>query len=320
MFKKILWLLPALLCFTSCATIFTKREYNIKLYSHIPNAKAKVNDSIYSLPATVNVERSRQSLPVSLIVGQAETNIEIKSKINPQFIYGNIAFGYLGYLVDLTNQKRFYYGREILLDNINKDNDSLRAREGTNYFKRQFPTHKGQVNIVASIPYINGFYLQPHKEPAKPDFGFFGLTLGAEYFYKENRFIKFTAGSTIDFEAPVPVPIDSDGAYESVNATNFTLTNNYKLERFTLGYGLNYAIYTWRLINHEYEFPDNDPKPRTKNSHSYGLSFNGYHQFSKTFFLGVVYNPTFVNSFPVTQFKYQHTISLDLVFKFTVHK
>jgi len=320
MFRKIFLLLTTLLCLTSCATIVARKEYTVKLYSKIPDAKARVKDSIYNLPASIIVERSRENLAVSLIDGSVVKDIEIKSELNPYFIYGNLPFGLAGYLIDFTNDKRFYYGRKILLDEISKDNYNTQVREKTAYFKRNFPTHKRQLNIIAAIPYANGFYLQPHNEPAKPYFGFFGITIGAEYFYKDNKFIKFTAGRSIDFEAPVPVSVDYDGSHESANATNFTLTDNYKLGRFTLGYGLNYAIYTWKIINSDYNFPDNDAAPRTKNSHSYGLSFSGYHQFSKTVFLGVVYNPTFINSYPVSQFKYQHVISLDLLFKFTLHK
>jgi len=320
MLKKIFWLLPVILCLTSCATILAGKEYNVKLYSNIPDAKAKVNDSIYNLPTTVTVLRSKKELPVTLITNSATTNILLQPKVNPWFIYGNLAFGILGYPIDLTNNKRFYYGREILLDNINNNKDSLQAREKIDYFKRDFPTHKGQINITASIPYANGFYLQPHNEPAKSSFGFFGFSIGAEYFYKDTKFLKFTAGSSIDFEFPFPAPLDHFDSYETVTATNFTLTNNHKIGRFTFGYGLNYAIYAWRIINPDHTFPAYGPESRTRNSHAYGLSLNAYHQFSKSVFLGVVYNPTFVNSFPVTQFKYQHAVSLDLLFKFTLHK
>ena len=320
MFKKILWLLPSLFCLVSCATIFTKKEYNVKLYSNITNAKAKVKDSLYMLPANVTVKRSKEVLPITLITNTDTLHILLKPRLNVQFIYGNIAFGYLGYLTDLTNKKRFTYGKEILLDDINRDNDSLKARENTKYFNRRFPTRKGQINIAASIPYANNFYTQPRNEPVKSNSGFFGFSVGAEYFYRDNRFLKFTAGSSTDFKVPFPVPLDHFDPYETVMATNFTLTNNHKVGRFTLGYGLNYAFYTWRLINPDHTFPVYGPQSRTKNIHSYGLSFNAYHQFSTSFFLGVVYNPTFVNSFPVAQFKYQHAISLDLLFKFTLHK
>ena len=320
MLKKIFWLLPVILCLTSCATILAGKEYNVKLYSNIPDAKAKVNDSIYNLPATVTILRSKKELPVTLITNSATTNILLRPRVNPWFIYGNLPLGILGYPIDLTNNKRFYYGREILLDNINNNKDSLQAREKIDYFKRDFPTHKGQINVTASIPYANGFNLQPHNEPAKSYFGFFGFSIGAEYFYKDKRFLKFNTGSSIDFMVPFPAPVDRDGPYETANATNLTLTNNHKLGRFTFGYGLNYAIYAWRIVNPDHTFPVYGPASRKRNSHALGISLSAYHQFSNTVFLGVVYNPTFMNKFPLTEFKYQHAISLDLLFKFTIHK
>jgi len=320
MFKKIFWLLPVLLCLTSCATIVTRREYNVKMYSNIPDAKAKVNDNIYTLPATIRVKRSKEVLPVTLITDTATTAIILKPRLNPYFIYGNMAFGIVGYSTDLTNDKRFYYGQDILLDNIIIAKDSLEMRENINYFKCKFSTYKGQINIIGSVPYANDFYLQPRNEPVKSSFGFFGIAVGTEYFYKDNKFLKFTAGSSIDFKVPVPVVIDYEDPYETVTVTNFTLTNNHRAGRFSLGYGLNYAIYTWRFINPNRTFPGYGPESRTRNSHAFGLSVSAYHQFSKSVFLGVVYNPTFVNSFPITELKYQHAISLDLLFKFTLHK
>ena len=132
---------------------------------------------------------------------------------------------------------------------------------------------------------------------------------------KDNKYVKFTAGSSIDFLAPVPAPVTYDGVHEFATSYNFMLTDNYKLNRFTLGYGLSYTIYDWRLVNHDYKIKGILPAPRNKISHDLGLSTSGYFQFSKAFFMGVVYNPTFITVSPVTQFSYQHVISLDLLWK-----
>jgi len=123
---------------------------------------------------------------------------------------------------------------------------------------------------------------------------------------------------------PIPVGIDYDDAHQRVRAANITLTDNYKLNRFTVGYGLNYAMYTWQLINDDYPValtPDsvtdsNDLRPpMEKNSHAFGLSLNTYHQITKGLFAGIIYNPTLLTTYPNTKWEYGHVVSLEIIYK-----
>lgn len=306
-----LYLLPVLLCLTSCATIFNSKEYQLKIHSNNTKAQAKVYDSIYKLPADVAVKRSKDDLKVTLITDSLNKEFTVKSRLSPEFRWGNIAMPIMpiGYVTDLTNPKRFYYGKEIMLndnDTVNIINEDL---------KKRYTTEKGQFNLLISIPYGNLFYMQPQNESSKTQAGFFGISIGAEYYYRDTKYVKFTAGSSIDFLAPVPAPVTYDGAAEFITVYNFALTDNYRLNRFTLGYGLNYGIYKWRLNNNEYIFPSTVNEPRTRINHGLGIATNVYYQFSKAFFLGVVYNPTFITTYPKTEFNYQHVISLELQWK-----
>jgi hypothetical protein len=308
MYKKLL-VIPLMLCLTSCATIFNSKEYSINLYSNNTKAKAKVYDSIYSLPADVTVKRSKDDLKVVLMTDSITKEFIITSRLNPQFIWGNLAFGLYGYITDFTNPKRFYYGNELLL------NDFGTGEEFNGRLKNKYATVKGQFNILFSMPYINGFYMQPRNEGVKKLGGFFGVSIGAEYYYRDNKYLKFTAGSSIDFFIPVPAPVAYDGVNQFATAYNFTLTDNYKLNRFTLGYGFNYGIHQWQLVNSGYKTEGLLPAPRKKISHGMGLSTSTYFRFSKVFFAGVVYNPTFFTVYPTTKLSYQHVISLDLLWK-----
>lgn len=101
---------------------------------------------------------------------------------------------------------------------------------------------KGQIFLELSAPYMNGFYMQPRNEPAQGYFGFFGFSAGVSYYYKNHKYLKLGASAATDFLVPMPLPITRDGAYESADIFNFTLTDNQKFNRFTVGYGFNYAI------------------------------------------------------------------------------
>ncbi len=319
MLKKLV-LAGTALCLTSCATIISKKEYNLRVLSHEDNMKAVINDSIYTLPAKVKVKRSKEDLKITLIGDTLRRDFTVKSSPSPEFVYGNLVFMQacpIGYAVDFTTQKRFYYGRKVNLDRNAPDSiiEPRILRRWNNYFSKKYTTPKGTWAFTASIPYANGFYQQPKNEPAKDQYGFFGTSIGMEYYYKDDRFVKVTTGAYIDFEVPVPVPLDRFDSYETMSAYNLLLTDNHKFNRFSFGYGLNYTIHSWRMVNHDWEFPSNDEEPRAKDSHSFGLTANAYYQVINGLSVGLVYSPTFYNVFPKGGASYQHVISFDVMYR-----
>jgi hypothetical protein len=311
---------------TSCATVITRRNYNVDIYSNANNSKVEIFDSTYNLPAKIRFERSRNDLDIRLISDTSKMNFTVLSSPNPAFLYGNLLWMQVSpaaYLIDFTNPKRFYYGKSIYLD----INDTIRilrppvSKFYYDYFSKTYPTNKGQINLVFSLPWINSFFLQPQNESSKQNTGFWGLSVGLEYFYKNNKFISLNANAVSDFFVPVPAAVDISGEYEMMSSTYLSITDNYKFKRFTLGYGINYSKNTW-----DYRYYDRfDPPPPTRDpikrtSESMGFTFNGYHQFGEHFFVGLIYRPTFVMIYPQVGFKYEHLISLDFAWKIRLKK
>ncbi len=319
MLKKLL-LLAAAISLTSCATIFNRKEYKLKVFSYEQNMKAEINDSIYNLPARVKVKRSKEDLKVTLITDSIRKDFVVKASPNAELIYGNLIFsiGYPGALaIDMTNQKRFYYGRKLRLDKDATDSiiEPKILKRWNDYVSNRYTTPKGKWALALSVPYVNDFYQQPVNEGQKRDFGFFGLSAGLEYYYKDDQFVKLTAATVSDFPIPVPAVYDNFDSYQSLHSYTFSATDNHKFNRLSFGYGLNYTIYTWQIINTNWDFPSNDEEPRTKNTHAFGLTGNAYYQFSNNWSVGLVYTPTFYTTFPESGFSYQHTISLDFLYR-----
>ena len=319
MIKK-LFALAAVLCLTSCATIFNRKEYKMKVFSYDPNMKAEINDSVYSLPAYVKVKRSKEDLKVTLITDSIRKGFTVKASPNRELIYGNFLFsiGYPGaFAIDMTSPKRFYYGRKLRLDKDATDSiiEPPILRSWNDFLEKGYTTPKNTWAFTASIPYANHFHQQPRNEGKKNRVGFFGIALGLEYYYKNDRFVKISAAAPIDFDLPFPAPLDKFDSYETMRASSFSLTNNHKFNRLSFGYGLNYTIHTWQVVNSGWEFPSNDEEPRKKQSHSFGLTTNTYLQFSDHWSVGLVYSPTFYNTFPKSGFSYQHVISLDILYR-----
>lgn len=317
---------------TSCATIFTKKTYKLEIKS-FANTKVKVYDTIYNLPAIIEVKRSKNVLPIVLISDTIKKNYSLKPSISPKYLYGNLSFVHfapVGYLVDLTNEKRFYYGKSHFLnisDTITELNTPINKsfkntkKNISNYFTRDYQTNKGQINLFVSIPWINNFNYKPNGESQKNSSGFLGLSTGIEYYQSEHKFLSLNASVAMNFIAPAPAPFTYDGEAEFFNSMALALTENHKFNRFTLGYGVIYSRNNWRLDNTEYdENIPNSKKPVSKANYGLGLIANGYFRVTENFFIGLNYKPTLYNMNPLNKFQYEHVISFDLAWKVRLKK
>jgi hypothetical protein len=208
---------------------------------------------------------------------------------------------------------------------------------------KKYPGRKGNLNLLFSLPEINPSYLHPVNEPVKKRVGFPGIGAGIEYYYKNNKFLQLRADAIITsglslYESFDNYPYDwedkADWAEQESSdysySYNFSLTDNWKTGHFTLGYGLNYAINQWReriyywhndnwsemgyTPNIDYE------EDKHQTNHSLGFAFNTYYQFTKHFYVGVIYRPSVYRIFPQQQFRYEHLISIDMAWKISLHK
>ena len=315
-----------LLLMSSCATLISRRDYSIKVSTNLPNAKAEILDSTYKLPANFKIKRSKEDLRIKLIGDNIEKSYIVKSSPNAAFLYGNlICYPILPvmYGIDFTNQKRFYYGKSIFL-NSSDTTSIIRPKISKalhNYWSKTYETNKGQINLIYSLPWVNSFYLKPNQETPKINTGFWGISAGLEYFYKKNKYVSLTGSAVMDFFIPFPAAVDFSGEVESMNSVYVSLMDNYRFGRFSLGYGVNFSSNTWRLVYHDgFDPPPPTREPAKKSDNSIGLTFDGYHQLGKGFYIGLIYRPTIATVYPDFEFKYEHLISLDFKWKIRLKK
>lgn len=321
-------LLPILfiVALTSCATTLTKRSYDLKIESVDNRGSVKVYDAVYALPARVPVKRSKEDLHIKLIIDSLPTEYTVRSSPNPAFVFGNLLWfsaSPVAYGIDLTNPKRFYYGRSVHLDPA----DTVRIirpgllRAYDNYLTRDFPTQKGQVNLNLSIPYLNSFYFQPEGEEIKSNTGFWGISAGLEYFHHNRSYFAVTVSAVLDQLPPVPAPTDYSGAYETLSSFAVSLTNNHKRQRWHFGYGVNYAWNAWALrYSDRFDASPSSREPVEKTNQSIGVTLTGYHQITKNLVVGVVYRPSILRIAPIPEVRYEHLISVDVGWKIKLRK
>ncbi len=301
----------------SCATILNKKSYPVLISSNLDESKVKVYDSIYKLPALVDVKRSNKDLDLTLLTDSLRINYKTKASLTNTFLYLNI-FGYGVYhLIDLTNNKRFHYGKSITLNS----NDTVRILESSyRSFWEKSQREKGNIDFVFSIPFYSSFYFKPEDYGAKYDSGIFGLSLGIDYYYSPIKFLNFNATGVI-----------GDGLigecfenceYEGMSTFYFSLTDNFKVNRFYLGYGFNYSDNYWNYKKYGFYNEETEEALHSvfieENTKSIGLLMNAYYRISKRFSVGVIYRPNIFRIKPTSEFIYEHLISLDVSFKIPV--
>jgi hypothetical protein len=323
---KLIYLIAIAFVASSCATLVARKEYVLTLHTNVPNSKVEVNDSVFNIPTQFKVTRSKADLKIKLTNDSLEKYVRVKSFPNPSFLYGNLLFLYVSpaaYLVDFTNPRRFYYGNDIFLnvfDTITVIRQPIH-QVLYDYFAEKVTGIKGALYLTLSFPWVNNFYLQPIDEVSMLNTGFIGMSVGAEYHYQNKKYISLEAGALLDFLIPFPAPIDYWGEYETMHSLYVSLSDNIKLNHFTVGYGVSFSSNTWALhVNDFYDtLVPSLREPTVKTNQSLGFYMDGYHQFSETVSVGVKYRPSILMIKPQTSWKYEHLISLDLEIKIPVH-
>lgn len=300
---------------SSCATIFNRPSTRIDIITTSP-AKVLLNDkplvSINTRTKT-QVERKVEPLLITISDESISKNITIDSRSSFAYwlnIYPTLG---LGMLVDKNNPKRYTYPSRVYVD-MSDSSDK--------YLLYDPSSRKGQLYLNFSLPHINGFLLKPDNEKDyKSNSGFWGLSTGLDYYYKESQFINFSASIVSDFFLPFPAAVDISGEYELMSSLYAALSNNHRIKRFLLGYGLNYSKNIWDLRYYN-RF---DPLPPTrdpikKSNYAMGLYFSGYYQIGEYFNIGIIYRPTMFRFSSVESIEYEHLISIDFGWKIPLKK
>lgn len=299
---------------TSCASIMNQSHTHITVYTTEPSEIILNRDTILTIDnqATLKVERKNEVINIIATSDSLTKEIEVEPK-NSIMFYSNIFFNYgFGMLLDRKNPKRYAYPQRIFINSEDTDN---------RFYRYGHPNMKGDFHMHISMPHINTFMSQPENEESKINTGFWGLTIGLDYYHQKNQFLNFSISGVSDFFVPVPAAIDIIGEYELLSSRYVSFSNNHRLARFTLGYGLSYARNTWDLRFYDRFDPPPPTREPIKRSHiAFGFVFPTYFQFGERFHLGAIYRPTLMRPGLTNKFKYEHLISIDFAWKIRLKK
>jgi len=311
------------LILSSCATIISRKEYHLKVISKKPeNISVKINDSVYITPVVIKVPRSNKDLIIHASYDTINKDFIVKKHLSPKFLYGNLLFMQacpVAYIVDLTNKKKFTYGKNIrlnLYDTVHIINNSGLLKF-VNRFSYKKP-EKSQFYIKLSLPEGNFYYLNK-KNSYGNNFGFLGITCETGYYYNLKNHLSVGAGSLISFLVPFPAMVDYFGSYEDARGKFINIKNNHDFNRLTLGYGLNvtqynyYKGYNGRYLDTTGTF-DEDTTKYSYTESKLGLTLSATFKLTNKFQIGVNYLPAFINIKSLNKINYTHILYFDLIF------
>jgi hypothetical protein len=302
-----------MLILCSCATIMNGPTQRIDIIAN-RQADIKTNDQVLRPNKNrTSLIVARDNKPIKLTVFNDTISKQLTLQSKNSFAYWfNIIENYgLGMLIDKDSPKRYAYPKNIYVDMTNN----------LNSFTTYNPViRKGSLQLHYSLPWINNFLLNPIGENSKKfNTGFWGIMLGFDYYYKTNRFLNLSASAVMDFFIPFPAAVDFGGEWDFMSSQYISLSNNFRIKRFSIGYGLSCSKNIW---DHRYYVWGDTPPPKRepikKTDYSIGLIFPFYVQTGEHFSIGLIYRPSFLTIEPVTKFKYNHLISIDFAWKIPI--
>ena len=167
----------------------------------------------------------------------------------------------------------------------------------------------GDLRLDIKLPHINWLTFNPEKNFRDAEIGFNGYGIGLEYNYKDKKILETSTSFVMTFEFPIPIPLDAE--YNKIlTSTYLNLTDNVILKRFTVGYGLNYSLNTWKEWYRQgaIGLPINK---KTLSNRKLGLTINSYYRIRRTFNMGIIYQPSIIN-LTENRISYEHLVSLEL--------
>lgn len=315
MMKKY-FIIPLVFSLSSCATLLHQRTVDIQIHSDSDSTKICINNDTtrwYQTPTRINVERSKKNLWITARKDTLQKQIELRSKLSAAFLVGNMfsGIGIFGYVIDLTNPRRFTYPNYLTLD--------FKPKVSTKMYRPWLSPEKNLLNLKLSIPEGNLLYLNKGNGYGS-SFGFLGLSGGFEYYLSDKYCISSNFGVLTDFMLPFPAPIDyaDSSSHQSSSAVYGTIQIGSDLKnRWHYDLGLQFT----RTLHYEREcvelFPHYiDTLKYSKQQNNAGLAFSTYFRISNSFNLGINYFPSFLawnNS--RLQFHYSHLLFFELLFK-----
>jgi hypothetical protein len=330
--NRIIVVLIVLFSLNSCASIINTEYTQVKLYSKQDSVKVSSSncDGFSYTPAKLIVKRSKEDLRVQLAIDSVKKEVFIPSKLSTVFWAGNLFSPAImtGYLIDLTNQKRYTYPRSVYFDFDSLDQINFRYRTLTDSeklsklsedvgFNRFYSATKGEMKLRFSVPEANFMHFRKGRFMESTG-GFLGFTGEFDYYYADKKYIGLGAGAVINFIVPVPVPYSPYGEYEKSKGYYLDFICGVDVRRISFRGGIHAAKYSYYKRFAVYDMVNKDSYDSYKLvAYRMGVSLSSVFKLSKHFNCGLHYKPSFY-TVDSNEYTYGHLIFFDIALNFNL--
>ncbi len=298
----------------SCATMSVSSGYNLHFEAEGDSVSVCLNHQTKALPNSFYVTRSKQNLEFDVLTETDTMQLAIKPVLTNQFLFGNLLFGGyapVGYIYDLTNEKRFTYGDSVTIA-AHPQSTILNARDFI--YRKNFSSKVGQVNAGLAYSFVSILHFQPEGEGVKHMESIMGGSMLLEYYYRKTKYLNGSFSFVQTRQSPF---IYYSSLYDASKVYTLSLSDNFKWRRMHVGYGLHVSHLVWELkYNPYYHFLDGGPsEQRRKEQVTFGFVARATYQITPRFFMGVEYVPSVFSVQPDTRAKYQSVFSFNMAWK-----
>ncbi len=307
---KYLLLAIASISLGSCATILSK-DYSVTRIQTFPQgAKIIVNqkDTICCSERDVVLKKEKRPVEITFIKDTLRKTIVVDPKLSTTYFLGNLVTPYLiGYFIDLTNNKRLTFPKEIYVD----------IRQPNARYTTFIPNTLNHLNLTLGLPLYNDYIFQGFQGRVNRG-GSLGASIGLEYYLSPNSYLSTQVSSLVNQQSDNRWYTNRNEYYDNENRNTFFINSRYNriFQRLHLGIGLAYQHLQYTktkttidsIGNYSYTLTDRS------NNKQIAASLSAHYAISPTWYLGSVYQPIlydFKTVFP----KYQHYFNIELIYK-----
>lgn len=208
-----------------------------------------------------------------------------------------------------NHPNRYVYPNNVRIkiegDSIRYLNNRIKTLESDNF-------QRGDLTLNLSIPYINYFHYDFQGVDNKDYFGFLGAGLGVQYFLTDKYSLETGASSRLNFLAPIPASVSGD--FDLILVSNLFLKFHMLKNKWEYSTGITYDNTRFS------QNTDDQMEPPTELSNNLGIILGAKYQIGKKAFIGLEYNPTFINVKNGSNGNLNHLVSVAFEWKFRLRK
>jgi hypothetical protein len=297
-----------LLCclLSSCATLVNGRFQTVTVHTTEASKIIVGADTIKTSnnTAQLRLTRARNSVQIVTLSESGIKKVQLKSRTSSSYYLNGFGILLPGLVIDLFSPKRFAYPENIY----------LHSADSSDKFKTHYIPKDGDVLFHLAFPAVGVFKLKPDHEAWTRSVGF-GFGAGIDYYHTQNQYINVSGNVVLDYKLPKRKYTWTDAGEEKSSTYQLNVSNNHKINRLSLGYGLAYATNIWEFVENPFERPLSMRNAKRKKYDVLGMLFSSYYQTGQVVNIGASYRPTFLRFNAEKSFQYEHLITFDIVFK-----